>query len=266
VLVDGVPAATVTVAPASGAPHTRVTGIYPSSRTVPLNLLKIYIQFSAPMRESEAQHAVQVRRADTGQVLEGVFLPMEPELWDPGRTRLTLLLDPGRIKRGLAPHLEVGYPLTVGVPVVVRVDRAFRDADGISLVDGLERRYDVGAAVRRHVSPSDWRMQPPRTDSLEPLRVEFDRPMDYALLQHSLVVSDGHGRAVDGEVESGEGEMTWTFTPGVRWRQQPYELRVDPRLEDLAGNSLTRVFDRDLSRPEDAPLSLSLPAIDFRPR
>jgi len=28
---------------------------------------------------------------------------------------------------------------------------------------------------------------------------------------------------------------------------------IDPRLEDLAGNSLRRIFDRDLSRAEDDP-------------
>jgi len=38
---------------------------------------------------------------------------------------------------------------------------------------------------------------------------------------------------------------------------------VDPRLEDLAGNSLIRVFDRDLTRAEDAPADARHVAIDF---
>jgi hypothetical protein len=41
---------------------------------------------------------------------------------------------------------------------------------------------------------------------------------------------------------------------------------VDPRLEDLAGNSLARVFDRDLTRPEDAPIDMEQAFIEFHPR
>ena len=68
------------------------------------------------MSEGFAARGVQVLRADSGQPLQGVFLTMDPELWDPERRRLTLLLDPGRIKRGLVPNLEAGYPLNEGNP------------------------------------------------------------------------------------------------------------------------------------------------------
>jgi hypothetical protein len=40
-------------------------------------------------------------------------------------------------------------------------------------------------------------------------------------------------------------------------------VMVDPRLEDLAGNSLIRVFDRDLTRAEDDPNHAGRVAIDF---
>jgi hypothetical protein len=40
-------------------------------------------------------------------------------------------------------------------------------------------------------------------------------------------------------------------------------LVVDTILEDLAGNSLARVFDRDLSRPEDAPVDAARTTVDF---
>jgi hypothetical protein len=40
-------------------------------------------------------------------------------------------------------------------------------------------------------------------------------------------------------------------------------VTVDPLLEDLAGNSLVRVFDRDLTRAEDAPADLHQVAVDF---
>jgi hypothetical protein len=43
-------------------------------------------------------------------------------------------------------------------------------------------------------------------------------------------------------------------------------LVVDPALEDLAGNSVTRVFDRDLTRPGDEPREARAVTLPFRPR
>jgi hypothetical protein len=40
---------------------------------------------------------------------------------------------------------------------------------------------------------------------------------------------------------------------------------VDPVLEDLAGNSVSRVFDRDLTRPEDRPRQARPVSVGFRP-
>jgi hypothetical protein len=37
-------------------------------------------------------------------------------------------------------------------------------------------------------------------------------------------------------------------------------------LEDLAGNSVSRVFDRDLTRPEDQPRQTRPVILAFRPR
>ena len=70
---------------------TDVIAIYPSADRLPVNQLKLYIHFSRPMSEGWVARAVQVRRADNDDLLEGVFLAMEPELWDPERRRLTLV-------------------------------------------------------------------------------------------------------------------------------------------------------------------------------
>src|SRR5438093_7158021 len=102
---------------------------------------------------------------------------MEPELWDRAHRRLTLLLDPGRIKRGLAPNAEAGYPLIEDVPIVVRVDAAFRDAAGRPLRAGAQRRYQVGRPLRARVDPTAWRLDCPTAGSTDPLTVAFDRPL-----------------------------------------------------------------------------------------
>ena len=248
---------------AEGTPTTGVVAIYPSADELPVNQLKFYVHFSSPMSEDWALRAVHVRRADNDDSLDGVFLQMDPELWDRDRRRVTLILEPGRIKRGLAPNEEAGYPLIEGLSIIVTVDSEFRDAAGWPLLNGAERRYEIGPPVRARVSPEDWRYHFPAAGSTEPLAVEFDRPLDHALLEHSLWVNDGTGVALAGRGSAGPGERSWRFEPQSPWEEGSHRVIVDPRLEDLAGNSLMRVFDRDLMRPEDAPTEGREVAIDF---
>ncbi len=244
-------------------PVTGVVAIYPSTDELPVNQLKFYVHFSNPMSEDWALRAVHVRRADNDEPLYGVFLEMDPELWDRDRRRLTLILEPGRIKRGLAPNEEAGYPLVEGVPIIISVNPEFRDAAGRPLRTGVERRYEIGPPVRVRVNPADWRYHCPTAGSTDPLTVEFDRPLDHALLEHSLWVHDAAGVALAGRGSVGPGERCWRFEPQSPWEEGRHLMIVDPRLEDLAGNLLIRVFDRDLTRAEDAPADARHVAIDF---
>lgn len=236
-------------------PTTEVTAIYPTASEVPVNLLKVYVHFSAPMSEGWADRAIRVCREDTGEELEGVFLPPYPELWDPERRRLTMLLDPGRIKRGLVPNLESGYPLIEGVPIRVIVAPDFRDSRGQTLIAGAERSYQVGPPLRSRIKASGIKWWVPSPGSLEPLVVEFDRPLDHALMHHALWVmaDDADRAAVPGQGVIGPEERSWRFNPERPWQQGHYFLVCEPSLEDLAGNSTSRVFDRDITVDEDVP-------------
>ena len=228
-----------------------------------MNLLRVYVHFSAPMSEGWAARAITVRRADTGERLDDVFLPTESELWDAGRTRLTMLLDPGRIKRGLVPNLEFGYPLVEGTTVSIGIDPSFRDATGQPLKVGAERSYSIGPALRSRIDPQTWRLTVPAVGSRAPLLVEFDRPLDHGLLLHCLSVVDAEGAILDGAVEVGGGERSWCFAPVAYWRAAEYRLVVEPNLEDVAGNSPARVFDRDVTRAEDEPGERSTVMVSF---
>ena len=77
---------------------------------------------------------------------------------------------------------------------------------------------------------------------------------------------DAHDQAVVGQATIADGESCWTFRPLYPWQPQVYHLRVDARLEDLAGNSLTRLFDRDLTRAQDTPIHVDRAMLEFRPR
>jgi hypothetical protein len=110
--------------------------------------------------------------------------------------------------------------------------------------------------VRARVEPADWVLDPPILGSTDPLVVHFDRPLDRALLEHCLEVrGPGPGR-VAGRACPGPGERSWSFAPHQPWRAGDHRLRIDARLEDLAGNSLRRVFHRDLARADDDPLDI----------
>ncbi len=236
-----------------GSATTEALEIYPTAAELPVNLLRVYVHFSAPMSEGWAARAITVGRADTGETLDDVFLPPDPELWDAERRRLTMLLDPGRIKRGLVPNLEFGYPLVEGTTVRITVDLSFRDATGQPLRAGAERSYSIGPALRSRIDPTAWQLTAPAAGSREPLQVEFERPLDHGLLLHCLSVQDGDGRTIEGAGETGKGERDWSFAPDDPWTTGEYRLVVEPRLEDVAGNTPVRVFDRDVTKEEDAP-------------
>ena len=57
---------------ATPRPTTKVTAIYPTSDRVPANLLKLYIEFSAPMSDGEAERRVHLARCQRPRSRGGV--------------------------------------------------------------------------------------------------------------------------------------------------------------------------------------------------
>jgi hypothetical protein len=264
VTVDGATVAVLGRARPGRLAATRVTGIRPTAAEVPANLLRLYVWFSAAMSEGCAAQQVRLAR-DDGSVVAGALLPAEHELWDAARRRLTVLLDPARIKRGLAAHQEAGYPLRAGEPFRLIVGSGFLDAQGLPLQAPAQRRYHVGGEERRHVDPGSWALTVPSAGTLEPLRVSFGRPLDHGLLTRCLHVTGPDGQLAGGTGRTGPGEQSWQLVPRRAWASGSHQLIVDPVLEDLAGNSVSRVFDRDLARPEDQPRQAGPVTVCFRP-
>jgi hypothetical protein len=242
-----------------------VRNIFPGASRVPRNLLRLYVEFSAPMSEGFAKDHIRLLD-DAGDTLTGALLPTGHELWDTPRRRLTVLLDPARIKRGLVGHREAGYPLRSGESFRLEVDSGFLDAQGTTLRARAERRYEVDGDERRRIEPSQWVRRVPACHSLEPFAVTFDRPLDHGLLAHCLHVVGPDGRGVAGTAEIGSDERSWRLLPAVAWEPGSHRLVVDHILEDLAGNSVSRVFDRDLTRGEDEPRDERAVTVPFCPR
>jgi hypothetical protein len=228
------------------SPTAHVDHVYPSAGVLPANTLRMYIYFSAAVSIGDAlQH---IRLIDeSGKPVPDAFL--DQELWDPDHKRLTLLLDPGRIKRGLLPASEMGTAIQQGKRYTLIIDKSWRDARGVPLVEEFGKAFIGGPAERTAADPKLWRITVPQASTVEPLIVHFPKPMDYALLQRMLRVSGARGTAA-----IGAGETEWRFTPDAPWIANTYALEAETDLEDICGNHLNRPFDIDLhERPPAQP-------------
>ena len=235
--------------PSNLDPVTEIISVYPTTNQIPVNQLKFYIHFSNSMSEGNASRAITMHRIDTGERLENVFLN-EPELWDYEHKRLTILLDPARIKRGLQGNIESGYPLVEGVPILLNIKEDLVDGRGARLKSSRQMKYNIGPPERLLVEINNWSYNYPRPNSIDPITVKFDRPMDHALTHRCLCIQAGSGQQIQGYTQVGPEEKSWQFFPAVPWGTGQYAVVVGDILEDLAGNSIKRVFDRDLHEPE----------------
>ena len=77
--------------------------------------------------------------------------------------------------------------------------------------------------------------------------MQFDEPLDHAQLPRFIKLYRDD-KQIDAEVDTGR-ENRLLLKPKTPWQNGDYQLRVHPRLEDLAGNTPERVFDRDLAAP-----------------
>ncbi len=240
------------------AATTRVDHVYPSSDVLPDNQLKFYVHFSAPMRRGDAWQLIHLLRQDGKPVLLP-FLEVDQELWDRDYQRLTVLFDPGRIKRGLLPLDEVGPAIEDGKQYTLVIDQEWRDARGVPLAAGFRKVFRAGPADRTPPDPAQWRVTAPRAGTREALVVDFPKPLDYALLMRMLQVP-----GVDGTAAVTRGETQWRFTPSRPWRRGDYTLAVDNSLEDLAGNRIGRPFDVDTFERVSEHLGSQTTSVAFR--
>lgn len=253
------------VEPVAVGPATEVVACYPTADRLPENQLKLYLQFSAPMSRGEAYRRVRIFGAGDRPV-ERPFLEIGEELWDPSGTRLTLLFDPGRVKRGLVPREEEGPILEEGKAYTLVVDSAWPDAAGRPLGRGFRKRFRAGPPDEAQPLPARWTFDPPASGTRDPLVVRFPEPLDRAMLQRAIEVERA-GAPIAGRAEVGPGETSWRFVPDRPWDAGPIGLRVDAELEDLAGNSIARPFEVDVVRHplgEPSPPRVTVPAGTIR--
>jgi hypothetical protein len=227
------------------SPTTIVTQVYPTAEVLPENLLKFYVHFSAPMSRGQIYDHIRLLDA-SGKQIELPFLEIDEELWDDSMTRLTIFIDPGRIKRGVLPLEDVGPALETGKRYSLVIDNTWKDGAGRPLKESFQKLFLVGAPDREPPDPSQWKVQLPASGTQNPLVVLFPEPMDNALTQRVINVTDASGKTVAGQIELTDHERRWSFQPLGPWKRGQHQLVVQTTIEDLAGNNIGKPFDVDL--------------------
>lgn len=226
-------------------PTATVTAIYPSASTLPENLLKFYLHFSAPMSGGHVYDHIQLIDTANGKAVELPFLEIDEELWNRDMTRLTLFLDPGRIKRGVRPLEEIGPSFQAGKTYALIISTNWLDATGAPLKSGFEKKFSVTPPDRKTPDPKLWRVLSP-SSATAPLEIQFEKPLDHAIIERRLAVLDPGGKEMAGKVEISDEERNWRFTPESAWKPGAYQLQIPTLIEDVAGNNIGKPFDLDL--------------------
>jgi hypothetical protein len=236
----------IKIPPDEAAKSPTLVAIYPTQDTLPENLLKLYLHFSDPMREGEAlRHIALLNKLN--DTIPNIFLDLQPELWNKERTTLTVWLDPGRIKRDLIPNQQMGNPLKKNEQYTLSISPEWKSAQGKSLGQIYNRTFIVSARDSISPDPDRWTLTLPTAETPQPLVINIDEPLDYFLLNETIHIVDEHENAVKGSLKISNEESKVEFSPDKPWPAGRYRLRVASYLEDLAGNNLNKVFDRDIT-------------------
>ena len=219
-----------------------VTDIFPSGDTLPENTLRFYIHFSVPMQPHVAFDYIKLRDA-SGAVDDAAFMRFKQELWNEDRTRLTVLIDPGRIKREVATNVELGPALLAGQRYNLTVESGWPSADGTAVMPAFTKTFKVIDALRTRPDIRLWSANTPCAGTREPLNVTFDRPFDRHQMLYSLWLETQDGDEIEGKIALEDSEQHWSLTPLAPWPTGSFDLRADHKLEDVAGNNFVDLLD-----------------------
>jgi hypothetical protein len=233
---------------------TEVTHIFPSCDHLPENLLRFYVCFSNSMQRGQALEEISLLDSEGRPAADALYRP-PVELWDRSMRRLTVLLDPGRLKRWVGPNIELGPPLKAGQAYTLEIGSGMIDLNGNLLGERFRKRFLVGDPVREHISVAAWELLPPATGSRQSLVLLFKRPLDWALLLQTITIGTADASVLAGEVIVDQCERRWSFTPASSWAAGVYHIHVGSSLEDVCGNSIKGAFDRPIRQVSDPATS-----------
>lgn len=226
--------------------------IHPAGPAVPENLLRVELRFDRPQR---LPFDVERLTLLDGDGLEIRHALLDVALPDASGRRITVLLDPGRVKTGVGPNLDAGRALKAGATVSLRV------LDGDADASPVVKTWRVTTAVSHPLQPELWQLNPPRRGTRDTLDVDLRMPISSAG-DRLIAVLNGQGRRVAGTVTLDDGDATWRFKPSRPWAMGLHRLVTHPWLEDPAGNRRCAAFEA----PIQSAVACEGASLEFTPK
>lgn len=228
------------------AQSPKVLSVYPSSDSIPVNILRFYIQFSAPMQEMDILKHIQINN-EAGNNITGIFFENQYELWNEDRTKITLIVDPGRVKLGLLANNKMGRAFDVGKKYTLIIDSLLLDFDDKKLKNKFTKTFVAVQEDRLAPDTKTWKLSLIKSNTKEKLSIDFKDKIDHISAQTLIkIVKDT--KEVEGSISLLNQDQKWVFKPNKKWEKGNYQILVNPRLEDIAANSVNQVFDH---KPSD---------------
>jgi hypothetical protein len=210
--------------------------ISPEAKVLPANTLRFYIYFSRP-GEAHFDRDQLLLINQEGQIVPDPFLVLSQELWSYDGSRLTVLMEPGRIKRGMGedPSHEPAFIIGRTYSLVIT-----------ALGQTARHTFRVSDPVLEAIEETDWHIVSPNVGSLDPAVLHFDRVMDAALCEDEMRIMTSSGEVVQTRMSLAPDGTTVEFIPKRPWSAEEHSLVVSDRFEDVCGNRLGEALDHDL--------------------
>ena len=234
--------------------HVYVETIYPNTTTLPSNFLKWYIRFSKPVNPSKIYEHIYLIDNRTHTKVDRALLPLETPLISDDGTLLTIWIEPGRQKRDLGPNKRLGEVLIPDVPYTLVIDKNLKDHQGIPMKMPYTHSFTVSTSDRSKPTISSWKLHLPTVKTKEPLRIDFQEFLDYGSLQNAIQIIDTSGNKLEGKFIINTNNKIISFTPSNNWNKETYIIRSKSIIEDVSGNNLERLFDRDITVKTTPPI------------
>jgi hypothetical protein len=212
--------------------------ILPAAEWLPANILRFYVHFSAPAEAVFEREQLRLLASD-GDVIPDAFLILNEELWSPDGRRLTILMEPGRIKRGMGPDSK--HP-----PALVP-----HDGYRLEISTGGQthtKTFWVLPPMMEPLLEKNWQVAGARARSRSALEVTFDRMMDDAIAVDEVVILRSDSTRFDGVQSLTMDGRRLIFEPAKRWEDEEYRIIFSRRFEDMSGNRLGEALDHMVSQ------------------
>ncbi len=227
-----------------GQESPTVVNIFPQSDSLPVNIMRFYVEFSHPMQEMNIYEHVHLID-NKGQKGDSVFYQYPHEFWNNTRTKVSLLVDPGRVKRGLIAHNRLGRAFEEGVTYHLKIDSLLLNFEDQPLQKSVTKTFVAITEDIQAPNVNDWQLSQPRIETVEPLIINLKDKIDHVSAQTLLRITQNN-QLVEGHFEM-KGDTSLAFIPKSDWSRGKYQLSINSKLEDLTANSVNQVFDHNIA-------------------